>query len=120
MMISQIWTILLLHGPSISLMGNEREFLYVNQPVATQAIIGSIWEEYSSCPIISIHSNLYYMILAYVYGRYIVLGAEVFGLGKLLGDVTTSVVSRGEHVQEIERFNRVLKERARCYFAMLP
>ena len=39
---------------------------------------------------------------------------------KLLGDVTTNVVSRGEHVPEIERLNRVLKERARCYFAMLP
>ena len=31
----------------------------------------------------------------------------------------TNVVSRAEHVPEIERFVRVLKERARCYFAML-
>ena len=32
---------------------------------------------------------------------------------KLLGDVTTNVVYRGEHVPKIERFNRVLKECAR-------
>ena len=38
---------------------------------------------------------------------------------KLLGDVTTNVVYRGEHVPEIEGFNRVLKERVRCYFTML-
>ena len=31
----------------------------------------------------------------------------------------SNVVSRAEHVPEIERFIRVLKERARCYFAML-
>ena len=34
--------------------------------------------------------------------------------------VRVNVVSRGEHVPEIERFIRVVKERARCYFAMLP
>ena len=31
----------------------------------------------------------------------------------------TNVVSHAEHVPEIERLIRVLKERARCYFAML-
>jgi hypothetical protein len=31
-----------------------------------------------------------------------------------------NVVSRGEHVPSIERFIRVMKERARCYYAMLP
>ena len=30
-----------------------------------------------------------------------------------------NVVSRGEHVPDIERFHRVLKERARCYHAMV-
>ena len=30
-----------------------------------------------------------------------------------------NVVSRGEHVPDIERFPQVLKERARCYFAMV-
>ena len=34
-------------------------------------------------------------------------------------DLVTNVVSWGEHVPEIERHQRVLKERARCYFAML-
>ena len=33
---------------------------------------------------------------------------------------TVNVVAKGEHVPEIERFNRVIKERTRCYFAMLP
>ena len=33
--------------------------------------------------------------------------------------VRTNIVSRGEHVPEIERYIRVLKERARCYFAIL-
>ena len=32
---------------------------------------------------------------------------------------SVNVVSRGEHVPEIERMIRVLKERARCYFSML-
>ena len=32
---------------------------------------------------------------------------------------TVNVVSRGEHVPEIERFIRVMKERARCYHSML-
>ena len=31
-----------------------------------------------------------------------------------------NIVSRDEHVEDIERFIRVLKERARCYWAMLP
>ena len=34
--------------------------------------------------------------------------------------VHVNVVSRGEHVPEAERFIRVIKERARCYYAMLP
>ena len=34
--------------------------------------------------------------------------------------VTFNVVSKGEHVPEMERFNRVIKERARCHYAMLP
>ena len=33
---------------------------------------------------------------------------------------TVNVVAKGEHVPEIERFNRVIKERTRCYYAMLP
>ena len=33
---------------------------------------------------------------------------------------TVNVVAKGEHVTEIERFNRVIKERTRCYYAMLP
>ena len=37
---------------------------------------------------------------------------------KLLG-TDVNVVSKGEHVPEIERMNRVSKERARCYFAMV-
>ena len=32
---------------------------------------------------------------------------------------TVNVVSRGEHVPEIERMIRVFKERARCYYSML-
>ena len=31
-----------------------------------------------------------------------------------------NVVSKGEHVKQIERFHRVLEERAQCYYAMLP
>ena len=31
-----------------------------------------------------------------------------------------NVVAKGEHVPEIEHFNRVIKERTRCYYAMLP
>ena len=38
--------------------------------------------------------------------------------GTLIG-ARVNVVSRGEHVPKIERFIRVVKERARCYFAML-
>merc|ERR1712157_208035 len=38
---------------------------------------------------------------------------------KKLG-VAVNVVGRGEHVPEIERVNRVIKERCRCYFAMVP
>ena len=34
--------------------------------------------------------------------------------------VKINVCGRGEHIPEIERFLRVIKERARCYFAMLP
>ena len=34
-------------------------------------------------------------------------------------NLITNVVSRGEHVPDIERHHRVLKERARCYCAML-
>ena len=33
---------------------------------------------------------------------------------------SVNVVSRAEHVPEIERLIRVIKERARCYYAMLP
>ena len=33
--------------------------------------------------------------------------------------VLTNVCSRDEHIPEIERFIRVIKERARCYYAML-
>lgn len=33
---------------------------------------------------------------------------------------TINVVSRDEHVPDIERMIRVIKERARCYFTMLP
>ena len=33
---------------------------------------------------------------------------------------TINVVVKGEHVHEIERFNRVIMERTRCYFAMIP
>ena len=33
--------------------------------------------------------------------------------------VITNVCSRDEHIPEIERFIRVIKERARCYYAML-
>ena len=35
-------------------------------------------------------------------------------------DVPINLVSKAEHVSKIERFHRVLKERARCYYAMLP
>ena len=31
-----------------------------------------------------------------------------------------NVVSNEEHVVDIERYHRVIKERARCYYAMLP
>ena len=31
-----------------------------------------------------------------------------------------NVVSKEEHVVDIERYHRVIKERARCYYAMLP
>ena len=34
-------------------------------------------------------------------------------------DLVTNIVSREEHVPEIERHHRVLKVRARCCFAML-
>jgi len=34
--------------------------------------------------------------------------------------VRVNVVSKGEHVPDIERYIRVVKERCRCYFAMLP
>ncbi|OEU08874.1 hypothetical protein FRACYDRAFT_249219 [Fragilariopsis cylindrus CCMP1102] len=33
---------------------------------------------------------------------------------------TVNVVGKGEHVPAIERFIRVIKERCRCYYAMLP
>ncbi|OEU10337.1 hypothetical protein FRACYDRAFT_247347 [Fragilariopsis cylindrus CCMP1102] len=38
--------------------------------------------------------------------------------GKLTA--TVNVVGKGEHVPAIERFIRVIKERCRCYYAMLP
>ena len=34
--------------------------------------------------------------------------------------VPINVVARDEHVPKIERWHRVIKERARCYCAMLP
>ena len=34
-------------------------------------------------------------------------------------EICVNVVSHGEHVPGIERLNRVLKERARCYYAMV-
>ena len=34
--------------------------------------------------------------------------------------IATSMVSRGEHVKEIERSHHVIKERCRCYYAMQP
>jgi hypothetical protein len=34
--------------------------------------------------------------------------------------IKVNICGRGEHIPEIERFIRVIKERARCYFAMLP
>ena len=37
------------------------------------------------------------------------------GLGVAIG-----IVSRGEHVKQIERFHRVVEERCRCYYAMQP
>ena len=36
-----------------------------------------------------------------------------------LGTVV-NIVSRGEHVKQIERFRRVIEERTRCYFDMVP
>ena len=38
--------------------------------------------------------------------------------GQLSANV--NVVAKGEHVPEMERFNRVIKECTRCYYAMLP
>ena len=34
--------------------------------------------------------------------------------------VTVCIVSRGEHVKQIERFHRLIEERCRCYYAMQP
>jgi hypothetical protein len=34
--------------------------------------------------------------------------------------VIVNVVGKGEHVPAIERFIRVIEERCRCYYAMLP
>ena len=35
-------------------------------------------------------------------------------------DVSVNIVNRGEHVKRIERFYRLIEERARCYYAILP
>ena len=34
--------------------------------------------------------------------------------------VMINLVSRGEHVKLIERYHRLIEERCRCYYAMLP
>lgn len=33
--------------------------------------------------------------------------------------VAVNIISKGEHIKQIERFHWVIEERARCYFAML-
>ena len=37
-----------------------------------------------------------------------------------LVEVPFNIVSREKHVKKIERWYHVIKERARCYYAMLP
>ena len=69
------------------------------------------------------------MALAFVIQSYRVRGFTVVqrlvdiqfeALENEFDGVDGNTVSRGEHVPEIERFIRVLKERYRCYFAMVP
>ena len=52
--------------------------------------------------------------------RLLLVDKQFEGLEHRFVGVTVNTVSRDEHVPEVERLTRTIKERCRCYFALIP
>ena len=77
-----------------------------------------------STKIIELYKGLSEVMQQYEYrGMHIstvLVDKQFQGLATQFTGVTFNIVSRDEHVPEIERFIRTVKERCRCYFGSMP